>query len=94
MFVQHVTCRHISHVVNLYVHAYERARNFLRPAKPAYVVNKGGEKINHLLFMDDLKLFVKNEDQIDCSVNTVRTLGDSKMGFGLPKCAVLIMKRE
>ena len=44
--------------------------------------------------MDDLKLFVKNEDQIDSSVNTVTTLEGIKMGFGLPKCAVLVMKRE
>ena len=44
--------------------------------------------------MDDLKLFVKNEDQIESSANTVRTLEGMKMGFGLPKSAVLIMKRE
>ena len=44
--------------------------------------------------MDDLKLFVKNEDQIDSLVNTVKNFSeDIKMEFGLPKCGVLIMKR-
>ena len=44
--------------------------------------------------MDDLKLFAKNEDQIDNLVNAVRVFSeDIKMEFGLPKCGVLIMKR-
>ena len=56
---------------------------------------KRGKKINHLLFMDDLKLFAKNEDQIDRLVNTVRIFSeDIKMEFGLPKCGVLMMKRR
>ena len=37
-----------------------------------YKLKKGGKKINHLLFMDDLKLFAKHEDQIDSLVNTVK----------------------
>ena len=44
--------------------------------------------INHLPFMDDLKLFAQNEDQIDRIF-----LEDIKMEFGLPKSGVLIMKR-
>ena len=53
----------------------------------SYKVKKGGKKIKHLLFMDDLKLFAKNEDQIDSLVNTVRSfLEDIKVEFGLPKC--------
>ena len=43
----------------------------LRQTKASYELKKGGKKINHLLFMDDLKLFAKNEDQIDNLVNTV-----------------------
>ena len=31
----------------------------LRQTKASYEVKKGGEKINHLLFMDDPKLFGK-----------------------------------
>ena len=44
----------------------------LRQTKASYELKKGGKKINHLLFMDDLKQFAKNEDQIDNLVNTVR----------------------
>ena len=66
----------------------------LRQAKTSYELKIGGKKINHLLFMDDLKLFAKNEDQIDSLVNAVRIFSDDiKMEFGLPKCGVLIMKR-
>ena len=50
--------------------------------------------LNHLLFMDDLKLFGKNEKQVDTLVNTVRIFSnDIGMEFGISKCAVLIMKR-
>ena len=66
----------------------------LRQTKTFYELRKGGKKINHLLFMDNLKLFTKNEDQIDSLVNTVRIFSeDIKMEFGLSKCGVLIMKR-
>ena len=51
-------------------------------------------RINHLLFMDDLKLYGKNENQIDTLVNTVRVFSDDiRMEFGISKCAILIMKR-
>ena len=53
-------------------------------------------KVNHLLFMDDLKLFGKSEDQIDSLVQseTVQLFSeDIGMEFGLKKCGVLLMKR-
>ena len=66
----------------------------LRQTKASYELKKGGKKINHSQFMDDLKLFAKNEDQINKLVNIVRIfLEDIKMEFGLTKCGVLIMKR-
>ena len=34
----------------------------LRHTKASYELRKGDKKINHLLFMGDLKLFAKNED--------------------------------
>ena len=67
----------------------------LRQKKATYKVKKGGKKINHLLFMDDLKQFTKNEDRMDSLVNTVKTFSeDIKIKFGLPQYGVLIMKRE
>ena len=59
----------------------------LRQTKASYKLKRGGKKINHLLFMDDLKLFGKNEDQLDNLVNIAGTFSwDIKMEFGLPKC--------
>ena len=67
----------------------------LRQKKASYKVKKGGKKINHLLFMDDLKLFTKNEDRMDSLVNTAKIFSeDIEIKFGLPQYGVLIMKRE
>ena len=66
----------------------------LRKTNIFYEVRKKGKRINHLLFMDDLKLFAKNVDQTDSLVNTVRIFSeDIKMEFGVSKCGVLTMKR-
>ena len=67
----------------------------LRQTKASYKVKNGGKKINHLLLMGDLELFAKNEERMSILVNTVRIFSeDIKMDFGLPRCRVLIMKRE
>ena len=57
-----------------------------------YEMTKDGCRINHLLFMDDLKLFAKNEKEIDSLVQTVRIFSDDiGMKFGLEKCAAMTM---
>ena len=48
----------------------------LRQTKVSYELKKGGKKINHLVFMDDLKLFAKYEDQVDSLVNIVRNFSE------------------
>ena len=66
----------------------------LRDVKAGYELGKGLPIINHLLFMDDLKVFGKNEKQLDTLINTVRIFSnDIGMEFGISKCAVLVMKR-
>ena len=66
----------------------------LRKTSIVYEVRKKVDRINHLLFMDNIKLFARNVDQIDSLVNTVRIFSEYiKMGFGLSKCGVLIIKR-
>ena len=66
----------------------------LRQTKTSYELKKGGKEINHLLFMDKLKLLAKNEDQIDSLENTARIFSeDNKMELGSPKCGALIMNR-
>ena len=52
------------------------------------------EVINHLLYMDDLKLYGKNEKEIDALTNTVRIFSDDiNMSFGLDKCAKVTINR-
>ena len=52
------------------------------------------EIINHLLYMDDLKLYAKSEKDIDSLVNTARIFSeDINMNFGLEKCAKVTIKR-
>ena len=51
-------------------------------------------KLNHLLFMDGLKLFFKSEEQMDTLVRTVYVFNtDIGMEFKMKKCGVLTMKR-
>ena len=65
----------------------------LKKAKPGYKF-ASGEKINHLLFMDDLKLYGESEKALDSLVQTVRIFtSDIRMEFGIEKCATLIQKR-
>ena len=48
----------------------------LRKTKGKYQLSKEGESINHLLFMDDLKLFGSDEWQVDSLINTVCVFSD------------------
>ena len=62
-------------------------------AKARYTLG-GGEKINHLLFMGDLKLYGKSENEIKGLVFTVEVfIQDIDMKFGIKKCGVIIMNR-
>ena len=61
----------------------------LRKVKASYEWDRKIFKFNHLLFMDDLKLFGKSDDQIDSLVQTVFTFRkDIRMEFGLKKFGV------
>ena len=63
-------------------------------AKAAYKFSESKEKINHLIFMDDLKLYSRNEKGLDSLIHTVRVFSeDIGMEFGIEKCAMLVMKK-
>ena len=50
--------------------------------------------INHLLHMDDLKLYAARKDQLDSLIHSVRIFSqDIRMSFGLDTCAVLEKRR-
>ncbi|XP_053166186.1 uncharacterized protein LOC128351082 [Hemicordylus capensis] len=59
-----------------------------------YQTSKTSSKINHLLYMDDLKLYGKSQSEIESLLNTVCIFSsDIAMEFGLDKCAALIKNR-
>ena len=63
-------------------------------SESAYQFSSTKEKINLLLFMDDLKLYAKNEKGLDSLVQTVRIFSkDIGMEFGIDKCGTLVLKR-
>lgn len=52
------------------------------------------QEINHLLFMDDIKLFGKTKKQITELINTVHMYSnDIGMEFGINKCGILEMNK-
>ena len=54
----------------------------------------GGEKTNHLLFMDNLKLYGKSESEIKELVSTGEVfIQDIGMEFGIKKCGAIIMNK-
>ena len=66
----------------------------LRKAKAAYEFSESKEKINHLLFINDLKLYSRSEKGLDSLVQTVRVFSeDIGMEFGIEKCAMLVMEK-
>ena len=66
----------------------------LRKINASYEWGKKEYKLNHLLFMDNLKLFFKSEEQIDTLVRTVHIFStDIGMKFVMKKCGIFTMKR-
>jgi len=53
-----------------------------------------GIVISHLLYLDDLKLYSKSEQDMSTLVSTVRIFSDDiGMTFGFSKCATLVVNR-
>ena len=62
--------------------------------KVGYQLKKGGSRINHLMFMDDIKLFGGGTREIDTLVQTVTIVsGDIRMEFLIEKCAHVNIQR-
>ena len=67
----------------------------LRREKLGYKMGgQNSQLINHLLFMDDLKLYADTEEHLGDLVRIVETYStDIGMKFGLDKCAVLTIRK-
>ena len=56
--------------------------------------SKSGTTINHLLYMDDMNLYAKNEQYIDSLIHLTQAFSsDIGMIFGMAKCGRLIVNR-
>ena len=68
--------------------------NKLNRADCGYQVHGTERKISHLLYMDDLKLLGRSEDDLENEIKIVKAISiDIKMYFGLEKCARICLKK-
>ena len=87
-----------SHITALMEMAMERCNEDLvagnEKSKMKYQFGTQRPSINYLRFMDDPKLYAKDEKQLDSLVNTVQIFSlDIGMEFDIDKCRILVMKR-
>ena len=67
--------------------------HILRETGMGYELEKNGAKVNHLFFMDELKLYGKNDKEIDSLIKTVwQCSEDIKMEFVILKCALISLQ--
>jgi hypothetical protein len=58
-----------------------------------YQVYGTERKINHLLYMDEVKLIGRSEEELRNEIKIVKTFNnDIKMKFGSEKCATISLK--
>ena len=79
----------------MFILAYIPLSLILRKVKAAYEFSESKQKINHLLFMNDLKLYSRSEKGFDSLVQTIRVFSeDIGMEFDIEKCAMLVMEKR
>ena len=77
----------------LFIIAMMPLNHVLRKCVAGYKLGRSQEKINHLMYMDDIELFEKNEKELETLIHAVRIYSqDIGMEFGIEKCAMLVMK--
>ena len=65
----------------------------LHKSESAYQFPSNKEKINYVLFMDDLKLYATNGKCLESVVQTVRIFSDDIcMEFGIDKSGTFVLK--
>ena len=77
----------------LFIIAMMPLNDIFRKCTPGYKLSRSQEKVNHLMYMDGIKLLAKNEKELETLVHAVRIYSqDIGMEFGIEKCATLVMK--
>ena len=77
----------------LFIKAMMPLNYILRKCTAGYNLSRSQEKINQLMYMDDIKLFAKIEKELETLIHAVRIYSqDIGMEFGIEKCAMLVIK--
>ena len=77
----------------LFIIAMMPLNPILRKCAAGYKLCRSQEKINHLIYMDDIKLYTKNEKELETLIHAVRIYSqDVGMEFSIGKCALLVMQ--
>ena len=77
----------------LFIIAMIPLNHILRKCIAGYKLSRSEEKINHLIYMDSIKLFVKNEKELETLIHAVRIYSrDIGMEFSIEKCAMIVTK--
>ena len=67
--------------------------HILRKCTAGYKLSRSQEKINHLMYMYDIRLFAKTEKELETLIHEFRIYSrDIGMEFGIEKCVMLVMK--
>ena len=68
--------------------------HILRKCTTGYKLSRSPVKINHVMYMDDIKVFAKNEKELKTLIHAIRIYSQEiGMEFGIEKCAIIVMKR-
>ena len=77
----------------LFIIAMMPLNHILRKCSAGYKLSRSQKKITQLMFIDDIKLFAKNEKELETLIHVVRIYSqDIGMEFSIEKCAMLVMK--
>ena len=78
----------------LFIIAIMPLNHILRNCTAKNKLSKPQENISHLMYMDDITLFAKNEKERETLIHAVRIYSqDIGMEFCIEKCTMLVMKR-
>ena len=77
----------------LFVIAMMLWRYILRKCTARCKLSKSQEKFNHLLYMDDIKIFTKNEEELETLIPTARIFNQG-IEFSVQKCCMRVMKSD
>ena len=68
-------------------------KNIIKKCTAGYKLSKLQENISHLMYMDDIKRFVKTEKKLETLIQAVRIYSHGTgMELGIEKFTILIMK--